>query len=281
MRIRFSFSSRHTGNISNKNNHRKEVYDIVDEVIKHSDIILEVLDARFIEETRNKVVEKRITDAGKKLIFVLNKSDLVDEAKLRNELEPKKDFRPFVFISTRNRKGGSELRTRIGIEASRVETDKRDVQVGIVGYPNTGKSSLINFLTGRRAAGTSPKAGFTKGMMKVRLGPKILIFDTPGLIALNETKVADRDKYLAKHAQIGVKTFDSVREPEMIVHELMKQYPGIFEKHYNIEAKGDTELFLETLGRQKKLVKKGNEVDTDRTARYVLKEWQAGKIRII
>lgn len=277
MRIRFSFSSRHTGNIAKTNKHRKEVYEIVDEVIKNSDIILEVLDSRFIEETRNKEIEKRIKEAGKKLIYVLNKSDLIDETKLRNELKDKKDFRPFIFISTKTRRGALELRTKIGIEASRI--DKKDVQVGVIGYPNTGKSSLINFLTGRKAAGTSMKAGFTKGMMKVRLAPHILIFDTPGLIALTETKVSDKDKYLAKHAQIGVKTFDSVREPEMIVQELMKKYPGLFEKYFDIDAQGDAELLLENLGRKKNLIKKGNEVDIQRTARYILKEWQSGKIR--
>ena len=54
MRVRYSFSSRHTGTIANTNKHRIPIPKMVKEVIRTSDIILEVLDARFIEQTRNK-----------------------------------------------------------------------------------------------------------------------------------------------------------------------------------------------------------------------------------
>ncbi|RYY69292.1 hypothetical protein EON63_23830 [archaeon] len=49
----------------------------------------------------------------------------------------------------------------------RVGEAKHIITVGIVGFPNVGKSSLINSLTRSRSVGVSPMPGFTK----VRLWP--------------------------------------------------------------------------------------------------------------
>ena len=146
-----------------------------------------------------------------------------------------------------------------------------------MGYQNTGKSSLINLLSGRKAAGTAAEAGFTKGISKIRFNKDILILDTPGLIS--EIENANTNKIdLKKEAKIGVRTYDKVKEPDMIISRLMLENPGLFEKFYEIEAKGDAEVLLEQLGRKKGFLAKGNKVDADKIARYILKDWQEEKI---
>ena len=67
VRVRYSFGSRHTGNIKNIKKQKKTYPDIMEEVVQISDIVLEVLDARFIEETRNLAIEKDIKKLGKKI----------------------------------------------------------------------------------------------------------------------------------------------------------------------------------------------------------------------
>ena len=171
MRVRYSFGSRHTGNIENIEKQRKKYPDIVTELMDITDIILEVLDARFLTETRNEEIEERIKKEDKKLIYVINKIDLVDKEAKKEELK-KLGLYPYVLISCTKRIGGGSLRDRIKREASKVilpHEAMRRVQVGVIGYPNTGKSSVLNLLTGRTAAAVGAEAGFTKGMQKVRL----------------------------------------------------------------------------------------------------------------
>jgi ribosome biogenesis GTPase A len=153
----------------------------------------------------------------------------------------------------------------------------KEVHVGIIGYPNVGKSSIINMLTGRGAARTSPRAGFTRGIQKVKLADGLLLLDTPGVMS-DEDAAESQKVHLKKHATIGVRTYDSTRHPEFIVAEIMAEHPRVFENHYKIEADGDSEILLQELGKQRKLLRKGGEIDTDRVARIVLKDWQSGAI---
>lgn len=280
MHQRHSFSSKKTGKFKkapSTNKHRVKYPKIVADVIRTSDILLEILDARFIDKTRNLEIENLVKKEGKKLIYVLNKADLVniDELKSNYDLSSLEDY---VFFSTKSKIGRKRLKDRLKIEVKRMKMGAKQARVGIIGYPNTGKSSLINVLTGKKGTGTSAESGYTKVMQKIRFTKEILILDTPGVFQETEnpeTKSAD----LKKHAQIGIKTFANVKEPQLIILSLMQQYPGKLEAFYQIEANGDSELFLEELGRKKNFIKRGNLIDADRAARYVLKDWQAGKIR--
>jgi len=277
MRIRYSFSSRHTGTIANSNKHRIPIPKMVKEVIRISDIVLEVLDARFIEDTRNRELERMILDLGKKIIFVLNKADLIDVAELKKNIDLE-GLKPYVLVSCRTREGIKELRTRIKIEAKRMKQDK-NTHIGIIGYPNTGKSSIINVIAGGGRAKTASESGFTKGMQKIRLAKGVLLLDTPGVMPEKEAP-AQRTEHAKKLSFIGVKTFDRAKNPEFVVFELMKENPGVFEKFYGIDANGDSEKLIEEFGRKNKFLAKGGSVNIDRAARAILKDWQFGKIRV-
>jgi len=281
-----SFRGRDSTNSVN-NKHKKAVEEVVMPVVNSSDIVLEILDARFIDETRNKEIEERITKQNKKIIYVLNKIDLVSLGELHKKIELE-NLRPYILFSCKERKGLRELRNRIKIEAKRILKDKRDLPsdfkylhlayVGVIGYPNTGKSSVINMLMGKTVAPSSPIAGFTKGMQKLKLSENIMLLDTPGIIPREEnSQVYTAD--LKKHGIIGVETWQKVRQPDMIVIAIMQEYPGVLEKHYNIEAKGDADVLIQELGRQKHFLKKGGIIDSDRTSRLIVKDWQAGKIK--
>ncbi|MEM4511474.1 MAG: GTPase, partial [Nanopusillaceae archaeon] len=148
-------------------------------ILEMSDILLEVIDARFPKDSRIYKIEKIIRKKGKELIIVINKSDLVPEDFLymvKDEFEI--EF-PVVYISCKTRKGSRELRRRI---KERIPKDKDKIYIGVFGYPNTGKSSTINLLVGRSRAKTSSMPGFTKGFQLIRLSRKIYLIDTPGVI---------------------------------------------------------------------------------------------------
>jgi ribosome biogenesis GTPase A len=277
VRVRYSFGSRHTGKLDNIKKQRKKFPKVMEEVVRVSDVVLEVLDARFIDETRNFELEDEIKRQGKEIIFVLNKADLVD----RKSVERKLKIRPYIFVSCAKRQGGGKLRDLVKRVVKNIELQDKHTryQVGIVGYPNTGKSSLINFLSGRAVAKTGNEAGFTKGMQKVKLTSDILILDTPGVIPTTEYSLKDREK-IAKQARIGARSESKLRDPEFAIQGLLdnKRDRGLLEKYYSVESGEDSDDFLEKLGRERKILKKGGVVDLDKVARLVLRDWQDGKV---
>jgi len=268
-------AKKNRGKDPNTHRHRPSVPYIIESIIEQADIILEVLDARFIEKTRNIEVEEKVKKLGKILIYVLNKSDLVDIKKIEQEVELEK-LRPYLFFSARKRKGSLTLKRLIKIEAGKLNKDA--VNVGVVGYPNTGKSSLTNYITGKSSAKTSPVAGYTKGIQKIKLSQGLYLIDTPGIIPPSEKFSVNNKEYQVKHAQIGAITWDKAKNPDMVVARLMKDYPEILEKHYEIKVDGDSDLLIEKLGEKLNYLKKGNKTDEVRTAKKILKDWQEGKI---
>lgn len=224
MRPRYSFSSRKTGTIEGTNQHRVHFPKLVREIISKSDIVLEILDARFFEKTRNPDFEKMVHGFRKKLIFVFNKADLVDINDLKLKIE-KSELKPYSILSCKNHEGMSKMRNLIKMEAKKLNLG-REAYVGVIGYPNTGKSSIINFLVGRHVARTSKEAGFTKGVMQVKLSPSLFILDSPGIIP--EAEYSPAKNFLPKHIEIGVRTYDKIKNPDLHVSWLMSQYPGVF-----------------------------------------------------
>ncbi|MBI2043814.1 50S ribosome-binding GTPase [Candidatus Pacearchaeota archaeon] len=255
------------GNVHNR--HKTSYYKQAEEVIRISDIVLMILDGRFIEQSRIPEMETEVVKQGKILVHIVNKADLMDkkEPNLQGLSNP-------ILVSSKTRQGISKLRERIQILASKVKTFDR-VHVGVIGYPNTGKSSLLNILARKGAAPVSSEPGFTKGLRKIRFAKGILLLDAPGMIPSNENLFGDDQM---KHSMLGAKSTDHIKDPDMVVNEIMKLNPGKLEKHYKISEEGDVETLLEELGKKWGILKKKGEIDSERTARKILKEWNSGKI---
>jgi len=234
---------------------------VAHKVIEKSDIILEVLDARFIKDTINKDVENTVRIKNKILIQVINKADCVSSRKLDSV---KKKFADCVVISVKNRTGLAFLKTKIKILANKNKMG--NVVVGVVGYPNVGKSSLINTLKGKSSARTSPEAGFTKGEQYIRISRSILMIDTPGVISKD---VRDEEELVL----IGAKNPYTIKDPDMAVMKLMQAHPDFFEKKYNVKVKDDLDATIEEIALKLNLKKKGNLPDVERASRKILNDW--------
>lgn len=236
-------------------------WDIVNRVLRESDILLLVIDARIPDLTRNIEIEKRIKSKGKKFLFVINKCDLIPK---KNSQRISRTIKPSVFVSGKKHFGTNILREKI-MEIAH----GREVTVGVVGYPNTGKSSVINMLKGRSSAGVSSVSGYTRGLQRIRVSGKMILIDTPGVIPFGQD-----DEALM--AIIGAKNFDKVKDPELAVLRLMEDYKDEIAGYYGVFGE-DPELMMELIAVKKKKISKGNVPDTKTMARLILRDWQNGK----
>lgn len=244
-------------------------WDLVDKVIWDSDVVILLLDARLVQETRNREIEEKVRSLGKPLIYVLTKCDLVSKEEASGW---KKKLKPCVFVSAREHHGTGKLRERILIEASRVGAKKKTVKVGVLGYPNVGKSSLVNMMKGKRSAPISPRSGFTRGIQKVRADKRVLFLDTPGVIPYHENDNV-------KHGMIGTRDFSSSGDQDLAAIGLMRRFPGKVERHFGVKRGKDKERTLEEIAIKKNLLMKGGKPDLERAARLILRAWQKGEIR--
>jgi hypothetical protein len=241
-------------------------WDSVNGVINEADILLEVVDARRIDETRNLEIEDKVRRAGKLLIYVFNKCDIADMSALEHK---KKELFPSVFVSSKEYHGIKMLYERIIIEAKRLGIKRP--KVGVLGYPNMGKSSLINALNGSAKARISAESGFTKG--KQYVGAKgILLIDTPGVIPFGENDTV-------KKALTGIDT--KFKDPETAVLKVIEEYPGTIEQFYGAEANAeDAEESLENIAVKLNLLLKGKRPDMRRASERILRDLRDGKIKI-
>ncbi len=255
---------------------KKNPWKIVWDVIGKSDVILEVVDARFPSKCRSFSIEKKIlTDPKKSLIIVLNKSDLIPR-----EIGEKwvkyflKQGIPAALVSAQDRLGTSKLRKLIMRYAPKKEAGN-DIIVGVVGLPNTGKSSLINIFKGRSSAPTAPVPGFTKAMQLLRIGARLLIYDTPGVIPSAIPFIDQLQLGIIRPERLD----DPVKAALILANILEKIRPGCIEEYCGLPFEGNEEFF-EKLALKRHRLRKGGEPDIDTISRQFIMDHIKGRIKV-
>ena len=251
----------------------KKFWDIVFNVINEAGMILEVIDSRMPEKTRNEFIENYTVRRHKKLIIVINKCDLASKEELEIiKAKFSKEF-PCIFISAREHLGTLILKRKIMQYAT-----KLPVRVGVIGYPNTGKSSIINALKGEHAAKTSPMAGFTKAKQWIRASKNILLIDSPGVIPYSSQKT-ETELVLSSS-----KTLQTIKDPEKVAVDILKSIfnknKGIIKEKYGVEPNKISFKTLELIAIAKKKLRKHAVPDTEIVARMIIQDYQKGKLML-
>lgn len=165
-------------------------------VLSSADILFYVLDVRDLNGTRSQEIERQIAaadDGFKRLILILNKIDLVPSEVFKSWFIYLRRF--FLTIPLRASHAAPNARTfdhkaltikvtsKILLRALKIYANdqqfKRSIIVGIVGYLNVGKSSVINAFIFRLSGSTSTssrtawpvgtEAGITTALREVKL----------------------------------------------------------------------------------------------------------------
>lgn len=244
---------------------------IAKRILSQSDLILEVVDARIPIETRNSVVENLARERNKSLIVVLNKSDLVPSDFLKKAKSMIEMEFPAVVFSAHKNIGSKELTNNI----KEVAKLKGIIKVGVLGYPNVGKSSIINALKGKKVSTVSPKPGMTTGEKLIKLDDNIFLIDTPGIITLEY-----QENLALKCAWIPDKLQHPVEVALKLIEKIIYEKPEALEDLYKIKIDvRDPLKILEDIGSRLNYKISGGEIDIERAAKKVLWDWIKGFIK--
>ena len=260
--------------------HMKKTRELIQENIKLVDVCVEVLDARIPVSSRNPILAE--LTANKIRVLVLNKSDLADEAKTAEWAEKLRQDGAYVLVTNCNTGAGStalvKLLEKIRDEKNEGRERKKDLRLMIVGIPNVGKSSLINRLTGKKAAKTGNKPGVTRGKQWISLGEHMMMLDTPGILwpKFEDPKVGLN---LAFCGSIKDEIMDLETLGMELIGVLARDYPDLLSARYKLEEIAETPLEnMENIARKRGFILPGKRIDYERTARTVIDEFRAGTI---
>lgn len=253
---------------------RNDFWGVV-KLCKRSDVVIEVVDSREPLLTRSVKLERVISESNIPLIIVLNKSDLVPVGELRKweHYIRESTGTPVVPLSTSKHMGTKILRDLIKEVADHSLDTIKSI---VVGYPKTGKSSLINSLKGKRSASVSsvPKSwGFTKNVQLYRIDDRLYIWDTPGVIP------PDGDLLERVIRGFPPESLEDPVKPATKLITRLKRYgfADQLERRYRCPTE-DPYRFLECIALNRKLMYKDGELNVDEASRAFIRDYHNGYI---
>jgi nuclear GTP-binding protein len=193
----------------------RKAYDkVFKQVVEQADVILYVLDARDPEGTRSRDVEKAVmmsASSGKRLMLVLNKIDLIPPPVLKAWLAHLRSYFPTLPVRASKAAPNAHTFDHRNLTVQSTSTTlfralkafaasrnlKRAISVGVIGYPNVGKSSVINALLARLggsrgqrpACPAGAEAGVTTSIRSVKIDSKLTLLDSPGIVFPSTSEV--------------------------------------------------------------------------------------------
>lgn len=254
----------------------KRIWEELYKVLDSSDVICMVLDARDPEGTRCKHVESHLKNncPFKHLVYVLNKVDLVPTSITKAWIKHFSSTCPTIaFRASISKPFGKLSLLRLFKQFDKFHKDKKTISIGFIGYPNVGKSSVINTMKSKQVCKAAPLPGETRVWQYVSLTRRIYMIDCPGVVYDSENN-NDTEIVLK-----GVVRAERIMDPEFYINGLLQRADtqsirGI----YKIDSWDDHEDFLDQLARKYGRLLKGGEPDRSTAAKMVLQDWQRGKI---
>ena len=261
--------------------HMNKALNEVENKVKLVDVIIELLDARAPVSSINENLEKLIQN--KKKIIVLTKIDLADpEATKTWVVELKKKYDCILTLDLKNNSAEAILSKAVialGKDKWAKEMAKgmkpQPIRTMIIGIPNVGKSSLINRLAKRKAAGVQNKPGYTRGEQWIKVNKDFLLLDTPGILPMSY----ENQKKAANLALIGAIREDILPNEvlgEMLLAYLKIQYPSALFDRFGVSEIEDRIKVLNQIAEKRKLVDSVGQNDLIRAEALLLKEFKDG-----
>ncbi|GMG99250.1 hypothetical protein Nepgr_001090 [Nepenthes gracilis] len=253
----------------------KRIWGELYKVIDSSDVVVQVLDARDPQGTRCYHLERHLKEncKHKHMILLLNKCDLIPAWATKGWLRLlSKEYPTLAFHASINKPFGKGSLLSVLRQFARLKSDKQVVSVGFIGYPNVGKSSVINTLRTKNVCKVAPIPGETKVWQYITLTKRIFLIDCPGVVYHN----SDSETDIVLKGVVRVSNLqDAAEHIGEVVKRVKKEH---LERAYKIKDWVDENDFLMKLCISTGKLLKGGEPDLMTAAKMVLHDWQRGKI---
>ncbi|KAI9093383.1 hypothetical protein K1719_027397 [Acacia pycnantha] len=253
----------------------KRIWGELYKVIDSSDVVVQVLDARDPQGTRCYHLEKHLKEncKHKHMVLLLNKCDLIPAWATKGWLRVlSREYPTLAFHASINKSFGKGSLLSVLRQFARLKSDKQAISVGFIGYPNVGKSSVINTLRTKNVCKVAPIPGETKVWQYITLTKRIFLIDCPGVVY--QSKDSETDIVLK-----GVVRVTNLQDASEHIGEVLRRVKKEHLKRaYKISQWDDENDFLVQLSKATGKLLKGGEPDLMTAAKMVLHDWQRGKI---
>uniref|UniRef100_A0A8C7QKU9 Guanine nucleotide-binding protein-like 3 n=1 Tax=Oncorhynchus mykiss TaxID=8022 RepID=A0A8C7QKU9_ONCMY len=282
-------------------NSKKHLCSELNKVIDASDIIVEILDARDPLGCRCPQLEEAVLkgEGNKKLLFLLNKIDLVPKENVEKWLQCLQlEFPAVAFKASTQQQdktvqekkarfatlngvvdqtkgvacyGSSSLLQLLGDYANATGREG-SLKVGLVGFPNVGKSSLINSLKGMRACNAGVQRGITRCFQDIHISKNVKMIDSPGIVAAQSNPKA---AMALRSLQVEDKQETVLEAVRTLLKQCNKQQVML---QYNVPDFRNSLEFLSFFAKKRGFLQKGGVPNTELAASTFLNDWTGAKL---
>lgn len=268
--------------------HMAKTRRLIKESLPMVDAVTELLDARIPYSSRNPELDE--LTQKKPRIVLLNKCDMADDNITRQWIEYFRSKGQYALpVDCRTGKGLNkygELVREVLKDTIQKNEDRgmpgKALRMMVVGIPNTGKSSFINRMAGKNRAKVADKPGVTRQNQWFAIGSGIELLDTPGVLwpKFDDPKVGDR---LAFIGSVKNEVLDSETMAVRLIEVLVDGYEDKLTGRYKLKNIPDVHAvmpweILEEIGRERGMLIRGGEVNTERASVMLLEEYRSGKM---
>uniref|UniRef100_A0A8C2GF07 Guanine nucleotide-binding protein-like 3 n=2 Tax=Cyprinus carpio TaxID=7962 RepID=A0A8C2GF07_CYPCA len=271
----------------------------LNKVIEESDVILEVLDARDPLGCRCPQLEETVLkhEGKKKLLFILNKIDLVPKDNVEKWLRyleaecPTFLFKASMQIQDRTVQQRKQRGINAVLDHSRAAScfgrdsllqtltdlaNKKDAEtmlkVGVVGFPNVGKSSIINSLKEVRVCHVGVQRGMTRCKQEVHITKRLKMIDSPGIVTASSNP---GDVMALRSLQVEEKEESPLEAVRTLLKQCNQQHIML---QYNVPDYRNSLEFLTTFAKKRGFLQKGGVPNTELAAMTFLGDWTGPKL---
>lgn len=259
--------------------HMKKAMFRLEELARRTDLVLIVLDSRAPRTSESPVIGKILR--GIPTVRILAKADLVPKTAVRSWAQRlgQNDLPAIPFSKGKPPRIG-EFLGRLENASGIPLRGKKISRALVAGVPNTGKSTLINFLLGRRTAPVGARPGVTKGFQLLKIRGAFYLYDTPGILPTRCETEADRHT-LALIGALQDSEFDPGETARHLYAVLISRKPELLKKYISRdapEAPPDFDAFRTAAARKLRFLSKGGGPDTARLARLLIDDFTLGRM---
>jgi ribosome biogenesis GTPase A len=250
------------------------------ETMEHTDLVLEVLDARLPQASSNPMVTELRQFRQRPCLKLLNKADLADPAATKAWLDyyNRQPGVTAIAISCKKPAEVAKVPNLCLKLAPHRGTTEKPLRIMIMGIPNVGKSTLMNALLKRRVAAVGDEPAVTKSQQRLSLNDRIPLVDTPGMMWPKIEHDSDGYMLAASHA-IGRNAVIPEEVAAFLGDLLIARYAPLLQTRYGFKAEGqDGEALIDAVAAKRGFRIKGGAFDREKAAHTLLQDYRDGAL---